>query len=165
VVWRALECGRLPSPPTCVPWHLHIDFEKHILMQFVGFTGHQIKDTNRSRRMYSGFIDCARKTIATDGASALWRRFWPSMGRVRTPSPSPTFHPEVVDESLEWTGVPCKCRNVPRCRVFAHVARHAYLIRIAVHVQYILFTDIYRSSREPMVTSSPINRYNCWFTN
>ena len=87
------------------------------------------------------------------------------MGRVCTPSPSPTFHPEVVDESLEWTGVPCNSSNVPRCRAFVQVARHAYSIRIAMHVQYILFTDIYRSSWELMEMSSLVNRYNCWSTN
>ena len=58
------------------------------------------------------------------------------------------LHPEAADKSLGPIGVPCKCSNVPRCRVFAQVARHAYLIRIAVLVQYMFFTDIYRSRRE-----------------
>jgi solute carrier family 25 carnitine/acylcarnitine transporter 20/29 len=31
--------------------------------------------------MYRGFIDCTRTTIAADGMSALWRGFWPAMGR------------------------------------------------------------------------------------
>jgi hypothetical protein len=32
---------------------------------------------------YSGFVDCARKTIAADGVAALWRGFGPAMLRVR----------------------------------------------------------------------------------
>lgn len=32
---------------------------------------------------YSGFMDCARKTIAADGVSALWKGFGPAMARVR----------------------------------------------------------------------------------
>jgi hypothetical protein len=31
---------------------------------------------------YSGFMDCARKTIAQDGVAALWKGFGPAMGRV-----------------------------------------------------------------------------------
>ena len=31
---------------------------------------------------YSGFIDCARKTIAADGVAALWKGFGPAMARV-----------------------------------------------------------------------------------
>ena len=30
---------------------------------------------------YSGFLDCARKTIATDGVGALWRGLGPAMSR------------------------------------------------------------------------------------
>ena len=30
---------------------------------------------------YSGFLDCARKTIATDGVGALWRGLGPAMAR------------------------------------------------------------------------------------
>jgi len=30
---------------------------------------------------YSGFLDCARKTIAVDGVSALWRGLGPAMAR------------------------------------------------------------------------------------
>jgi len=37
--------------------------------------------------MYRGFIDCARKTIAADGASALFKGFRPAMARVRALSP------------------------------------------------------------------------------
>jgi len=40
--------------------------------------------------MYRGFIDCARKTIAADGVSALWRGFWPAMGRA-FPANAATF--------------------------------------------------------------------------
>ncbi|KAJ7169731.1 hypothetical protein C8R46DRAFT_1162488 [Mycena filopes] len=32
---------------------------------------------------YSGFMDCARKTIATDGVKALWKGFGPAMSRCR----------------------------------------------------------------------------------
>jgi solute carrier family 25 carnitine/acylcarnitine transporter 20/29 len=32
---------------------------------------------------YSGFADCARKTIAADGVGALWKGFGPAMLRVR----------------------------------------------------------------------------------
>ena len=31
---------------------------------------------------YSGFLDCARKTIASDGVGALWKGFGPAMSRV-----------------------------------------------------------------------------------
>lgn len=31
---------------------------------------------------YSGFLDCARKTIAADGVGALWKGFGPAMLRV-----------------------------------------------------------------------------------
>jgi len=30
---------------------------------------------------YSGFLDCARKTIAIDGVGALWRGIGPAMAR------------------------------------------------------------------------------------
>lgn len=30
---------------------------------------------------YSGFLDCARKTIAADGVGALWRGLGPAMSR------------------------------------------------------------------------------------
>ncbi len=33
---------------------------------------------------YSGFMDCARKTIAADGVAALWRGLGPAMARVRS---------------------------------------------------------------------------------
>ena len=42
--------------------------------------------------MYHGFIDCARKTIAADGARALLKGFWPAMGRVRTLIPFIYLH-------------------------------------------------------------------------
>ena len=35
---------------------------------------------------YSGFIDCARKTIAADGVTALWKGLGPAMARVSTSS-------------------------------------------------------------------------------
>ena len=31
---------------------------------------------------YSGFMDCARKTIAVDGVAALWKGLGPAMARV-----------------------------------------------------------------------------------
>ncbi|KIY45774.1 mitochondrial carrier, partial [Fistulina hepatica ATCC 64428] len=39
---------------------------------------------------YSGFIDCARKTIAHDGAAALWKGFGPAMARA-FPANAATF--------------------------------------------------------------------------
>jgi solute carrier family 25 carnitine/acylcarnitine transporter 20/29 len=30
---------------------------------------------------YSGFLDCARKLIAADGVTALWKGFGPAMAR------------------------------------------------------------------------------------
>ncbi|KAJ7293428.1 hypothetical protein C8J57DRAFT_1041600 [Mycena rebaudengoi] len=39
---------------------------------------------------YSGLIDCARKTIAQDGVSALWKGFGPAMGRA-FPANAATF--------------------------------------------------------------------------
>ncbi|KAF5385520.1 hypothetical protein D9757_005415 [Collybiopsis confluens] len=39
---------------------------------------------------YSGFMDCARKTIAADGVSALWKGFGPAMARA-FPANSATF--------------------------------------------------------------------------
>jgi solute carrier family 25 carnitine/acylcarnitine transporter 20/29 len=40
--------------------------------------------------MYSGIIDCARKTIAADGVAALWRGFAPAMARA-FPANAATF--------------------------------------------------------------------------
>ncbi|THH13363.1 hypothetical protein EW146_g6842 [Bondarzewia mesenterica] len=39
---------------------------------------------------YSGFFDCARKTIAVDGVGALWKGFGPAMGRA-FPANAATF--------------------------------------------------------------------------
>ncbi|KAJ7487436.1 mitochondrial carrier domain-containing protein [Mycena galericulata] len=39
---------------------------------------------------YSGFMDCARKTIAQDGVGALWKGFGPAMGRA-FPANAATF--------------------------------------------------------------------------
>ncbi|KZS95725.1 mitochondrial carrier [Sistotremastrum niveocremeum HHB9708] len=39
---------------------------------------------------YSGFLDCARKTIATDGVKALWKGFGPAMARA-FPANAATF--------------------------------------------------------------------------
>jgi len=39
---------------------------------------------------YSGIVDCARKTIATDGVKALWRGFGPAMARA-FPANAATF--------------------------------------------------------------------------
>ncbi|ETW86940.1 mitochondrial carrier protein [Heterobasidion irregulare TC 32-1] len=39
---------------------------------------------------YSGFFDCARKTIAADGVKALWKGFGPAMGRA-FPANAATF--------------------------------------------------------------------------
>ncbi|THV05993.1 hypothetical protein K435DRAFT_826091 [Dendrothele bispora CBS 962.96] len=39
---------------------------------------------------YSGFMDCARKTIATDGVGALWKGFGPAMARA-FPANAATF--------------------------------------------------------------------------
>ncbi|KAJ6574958.1 carnitine/acyl carnitine carrier [Mycena capillaripes] len=39
---------------------------------------------------YSGFMDCARKTIAADGAAALWKGFGPAMSRA-FPANAATF--------------------------------------------------------------------------
>jgi len=39
---------------------------------------------------YSGFLDCARKTIAADGVKALWKGFGPAMGRA-FPANAATF--------------------------------------------------------------------------
>jgi len=39
---------------------------------------------------YSGFMDCARKTIAADGVSALWKGFGPAMARA-FPANAATF--------------------------------------------------------------------------
>ncbi|KAJ8702411.1 carnitine transporter, variant 2 [Pleurotus ostreatus] len=39
---------------------------------------------------YSGFMDCARKTIAQDGVAALWKGFGPAMGRA-FPANAATF--------------------------------------------------------------------------
>ncbi|KAF8512156.1 mitochondrial carrier domain-containing protein [Hysterangium stoloniferum] len=39
---------------------------------------------------YSGFLDCARKTIATDGVRALWKGFGPAMARA-FPANAATF--------------------------------------------------------------------------
>jgi hypothetical protein len=36
---------------------------------------------------YTGFFDCARKTIAFDGVGALWKGFGPAMLRVSNPMP------------------------------------------------------------------------------
>jgi len=40
--------------------------------------------------MYSGFLDCTRKTIATDGLRALWKGFGPAMARA-FPANAATF--------------------------------------------------------------------------
>jgi solute carrier family 25 carnitine/acylcarnitine transporter 20/29 len=39
---------------------------------------------------YSGFMDCARKTIAADGVAALWKGFGPAMARA-FPANAATF--------------------------------------------------------------------------
>lgn len=39
---------------------------------------------------YSGFMDCVRKTIATDGVRALWRGLGPAMARA-FPANAATF--------------------------------------------------------------------------
>lgn len=39
---------------------------------------------------YSGFLDCVRKTIATDGIKALWRGLGPAMARA-FPANAATF--------------------------------------------------------------------------
>jgi solute carrier family 25 carnitine/acylcarnitine transporter 20/29 len=39
---------------------------------------------------YSGFMDCARKTMAQDGVKALFRGFWPAMARA-FPANAATF--------------------------------------------------------------------------
>ncbi len=39
---------------------------------------------------YSGFMDCARKTIARDGVAALWKGFGPAMARA-FPANAATF--------------------------------------------------------------------------
>ncbi|KAG8893609.1 carnitine transporter [Tulasnella sp. 403] len=39
---------------------------------------------------YSGFLDCARKTIAKDGVKALWKGFGPAMARA-FPANAATF--------------------------------------------------------------------------
>lgn len=39
---------------------------------------------------YSGFLDCARKLIAADGVTALWKGFGPAMARA-FPANAATF--------------------------------------------------------------------------
>lgn len=43
---------------------------------------------------YSGFMDCARKTIAADGVAALWKGFGPAMARA-FPANAATFVSEL----------------------------------------------------------------------
>lgn len=58
---------------------------------------------------YKGFIDCARQTVAKDGASALFKGFGPAMARVsffflvclRGPSLRRAIAPEAVLHKLE----------------------------------------------------------------
>jgi hypothetical protein len=64
-------------------------FTRRILRQFVDLQVIKSRIQSAPEGMYRGFIDCARKTIAADGARALLKGFWPAMGRVRTLMP---FH-------------------------------------------------------------------------
>jgi hypothetical protein len=40
---------------------------------------------------YSGFLDCARKLIAADGVTALWKGFGPAMARAFPANVSDSF--------------------------------------------------------------------------
>lgn len=51
---------------------------------------------------YNGLLDCARKTIAADGAGALWKGFGPAMARV----------------SASLMGEPCSCANCASQPIF-----------------------------------------------
>lgn len=53
-------------------------------------------------------MDCARKTIAQDGARALWKGFGPAMARV-----SKLVTPQTPFLLIAWvTGIPSECRNI-----------------------------------------------------
>jgi hypothetical protein len=59
---------------------------------------------------YSGFADCARKTIAADGVGALWKGFGPAMLRVRACL-------LVYGDAAEYasTGFPRECGYIREC--------------------------------------------------
>ena len=54
-----------------------------VLVGQAGLTGQTIKSRLQSAPSgtYSGFVDCARKLIAQDGVTALWKGFGPAMAR------------------------------------------------------------------------------------
>ena len=86
-------CGRLLFLPMCVnairKKVTHVILTAGMfLYRFVVVLVQVIKSRIQSAPTgtYSGFIDCARKTIAADGVAALWKGFGPAMARVRAAS-------------------------------------------------------------------------------
>jgi len=69
-------------------WTIAIPPDVSVMVTFLGlvvdaFIFQVIKSRIQSATTgtYSGFLDCVRKTIATDGVKALWRGLGPAMAR------------------------------------------------------------------------------------
>ncbi|KAI0307693.1 hypothetical protein B0F90DRAFT_1621732 [Multifurca ochricompacta] len=80
---------------------------------------------------YSGIIDCARKTIATDGVKALWKGFGPAMARA-FPANAATFlgveaTRKIMDNSAATSTVPSKKKTKVYSRSLSasEIARNA----------------------------------------
>ncbi|KIJ46479.1 hypothetical protein M422DRAFT_250071, partial [Sphaerobolus stellatus SS14] len=59
---------------------------------------------------YSGFLDCARKTIAADGVKALWKGFGPAMARA-FPANAATFTSGSVFSRIRWHGLDTRSKE------------------------------------------------------
>ncbi|ODN89749.1 solute carrier family 25 (mitochondrial carnitine/acylcarnitine transporter), member 20/29 [Cryptococcus wingfieldii CBS 7118] len=88
-----LENGeRAPAPPLSVGAIMAAGGGAGIAMWSLGIPPDTIKSRLQSapHGTYTGFTDCARKLIAADGISALWKGFGPAMTRA-VPANAATF--------------------------------------------------------------------------
>ncbi|AAW41054.1 carnitine/acyl carnitine carrier, putative [Cryptococcus deneoformans JEC21] len=83
---------KAPAPPLSVPAIMTAGAGAGIAMWSLGIPPDTIKSRLQSapQGTYTGFMDCARKLIAQDGVTALWKGFGPAMARA-VPANAATF--------------------------------------------------------------------------
>ncbi|KAK1921208.1 putative carnitine/acyl carnitine carrier [Papiliotrema laurentii] len=81
-----------PAPPMSLPAVILAGGSAGVAMWSVAIPPDTIKSRLQSapQGTYSGFLDCARKLIAADGITALWKGFGPAMARA-FPANAATF--------------------------------------------------------------------------
>ncbi|KIR30995.1 solute carrier family 25 (mitochondrial carnitine/acylcarnitine transporter), member 20/29 [Cryptococcus deuterogattii 99/473] len=84
--------SKAPAPPLSVPAIMAAGGGAGIAMWSLGIPPDTIKSRLQSapQGTYTGFMDCARKLIAQDGVTALWKGFGPAMARA-VPANAATF--------------------------------------------------------------------------